>query len=148
MSLSAARPTKQWFDLKKEVLFESKDPDSLQKRCTSSSEVEVFGRNEKFLNAEAYISQYVEDSNTDASPEENQENTKFIPFKQLKHFFAEYQFDCNEKNIPKHLRAGETTFRNAFSVVKKRKILSSVLEKVTIIILFIFYNILINSFFK
>jgi hypothetical protein len=118
MAISAAKPSKQWFQLKKEVLIETKDPEALQ---TIKTESFLRNGNEKFLNAESYISTYVENFFVDASPEENQENTKYIPFKHLGHFYAEYLFECDSRGIPKHLRAGESTFRNAFKIVKEKK---------------------------
>jgi hypothetical protein len=118
MAISAAKPSKQWFQLKKEVLTEAKDPEALQ---TIKTESLLRNGNEKFLHAQTYISTYVESFFVDASPEENQENTKYIPFKHLGHFYAEYLFECESRDIPKHLRAGESTFRNAFKLTKKEK---------------------------
>jgi hypothetical protein len=79
------------------------------------------GRDEKMIHAKTYISNYVESSITDTSPKENQQDTKYLPFKKLRHFFAEYVYECEVNNIPKYQRAGETTFVKAYHLVKKEK---------------------------
>jgi threonyl-tRNA synthetase len=88
MAISAAKPSKQWFSLKKEVLLEANEKEAYKVSQIQSSPRSFC--NEKFLHARAFISVYVESNIVDFSPEENQENTKYIPFKKLSHFYAEY----------------------------------------------------------
>jgi hypothetical protein len=117
MAITAGKPSKQWGQLQNEVLQEESDPEASVTHLPSNFKT----ANEKFLHAQAYIANFLESSMVDTSPEVNQEDTKYIPYKKICHFFAEYMYECDEKSVPKHVRAGESTFRKAFNLLRQEK---------------------------
>jgi hypothetical protein len=84
MTITAEKPSKQWFRLKKEVLVEAGAIEEVSMSFISNDK--RTGRDEKLIHAIAYISKYAESSITDTSPEENQQDTKYLVLSTLSNY--------------------------------------------------------------
>lgn len=74
---------------------------------------------EKSQDAIAFIKQQADPSNCDVSPYADETDTLYLPYKKVSHLFAEYENYHADNNKPKHLKAGESTFRHVFYQVAK-----------------------------
>jgi hypothetical protein len=73
----------------------------------------------KLFHAKAFITDYATDtSKVDTSPYAGEDKTKFIPYKCLSHFYAEYEATCRDRNETRDTYAGITTFSTAWKELR------------------------------
>ena len=78
-----------------------------------------YSKTPKAIHAYAYIIGIAESEVTDRTAYMGHENDIYLPYRQLRFFYGEYEHYCAARDVPLWQTAGESLFRRSFSAVRK-----------------------------